>query len=96
MAKYLSSAPDPISLTSDEHFETRSVLVCFLIFFFCIISCHWVRGFPPYHKSQEDLLLLIFFGGAFGKCISGSNSPAIWQNSRLDLEISAFCLWNFD
>ena len=33
MAEYLQSAPDPIFLTSDEHFETRSVLVCFLIFF---------------------------------------------------------------
>ena len=61
--------------------EPRSVLHCVHIVFVCTIGRRLLRRFLRIKNCQDPLIFTFFFGGAFGKCIGGSDTPAIWDRS---------------
>ena len=69
--------------------EPRTVLDCVHIFL-CAESVAACSG--DYYGSRivkTHSYFLFFFGGAFGNCIDGSDTPAIWdrsQTSRLEFQ----------
>ena len=54
------------------------------MFFVCMIGRGLLRRFLRIKNCQDPLIFAIFFGRAFGKCIGGSKTPAIWG-----------CSWTF-
>ena len=70
--------------------EPRSVLDCVHFFFVCTIGRRLLRRFLRIMNCHEPLIFAIYFGGGFGKCIGGSNTPAIWNHlwtSGLEFQI---------
>ena len=61
--------------------EPRSVLDCDHFFFLCAIDCRLLRRFLLIKNCQDPLIFAVFLGGAFGKCIGGSDTDAIWDRS---------------
>ena len=54
--------------------EPTSVFDCVHIFFVATIGCRLLRRFLRIENCQDPLIFAIFFGGAIGKCIGGSNT----------------------
>ena len=61
--------------------EPRSVLDCVHIFFVWTIGRRLLRRFLRIKNCQDPLIFAFVFGGAFGKCIGRSNTPAVWDGS---------------
>ena len=50
--------------------------------FFCVHNQSPLAQDPLRIKICQDPPLSYFFVGSFGKCISGSDTPAIWDRSQ--------------
>ena len=90
MARNLSSTPHPDFIDMRREFRTKTGVGLCSYFFVCTIGRRLLRGFPRNHGCQEHLIISYFFlGGAFGECIGGSDTPAIWDRSwtsRLEIQ----------
>ena len=81
MAQYLRSTPDPNFLDMRQAYGTKISLGLCSFLFVCTIGPRLLRRFLRIKDCQDPLIFAIFLGGAFGKCISGSDTPAIWDRS---------------
>ena len=79
MAQYLPSTPHPNSLDMRQACGTKISLGWCSYFFVCTIGRRLLRRFLRIKNRQDPLIFAIYFGGAFGKCIGGSDSPAVWD-----------------
>ena len=59
--------------------KPRSVLDCVHGFFVCTIGRHLLGIFLRITICQDPLIFCIYLEEAFGKCITRSNTPAIWD-----------------
>ena len=89
MAQYLPSTPHPNFLDMRGAYGTKiSLGLC--SFFLCeqsVAACSGDSYGSRIVKTHSSLLF--FFGGAFGKCMGGSDTPAIWDRwwiSRLEFQ----------
>ena len=80
MAQYLASTPHPNFFDIRRGYGTRISLglcSCFL----CVHSRSPLGQAIPTDQYLSGLILFLF-AGSFGKCISGSDTPAVWDRSR--------------
>ena len=52
-----------------------------MFFFVCTIGRRLLRILPRNQGCQGPFIFLIFLVGAFGMCIGGGDTPAIWDRS---------------
>ena len=81
MAQYLPNTPHPNFLDMRRAYGTKISLGLCSYFFVCTISRRLLRRFLRIKNCQDPLVFVFFFGGAFGKRIGGSDTPAIWDRS---------------
>ena len=88
-ARNLSSTTHPHFIDMRWAFGTKSSLGLCSYSFVVTIGHRLLREFPQNDGSQEPLIISYFLDGAFGKCIGGSDTPAIWDRlwtSRLEFQ----------
>ena len=97
MAEYLPSTPHPNFLDMRRAYGTKislglcSYFLCAQSVAACSGDCYGSRIVKT-HSS-----LLFFSGGAFGTCIFGSDTPAIWDRSWTSgLEFQSFRGYKID
>ena len=83
MAQYLPSTTHPNFLDMRGAYGTKIILGFCSYSFLCTIGRRLLRRFLQIKNGEDTLRFPIFVGGAFGKCIGGSNTPAIWERSRI-------------
>ena len=81
MTQYLSSTPQPNFLDMRRAYGTKTSLgLC--LYFFCVHNrSPLAQEIPTNQELSIPTHLRYSFGGALGKCISGSDTPAIWDRS---------------
>ena len=91
MAQYLPRTPHPNFLDMRRAYGTKISLGLCSYFFVCTIGCRLLGRFLQIKNCQDPLIFPISFGVAFGNCIGGSDTPAIWDRSRTSELDSRVC-----
>ena len=81
MAQYLPGTPHPNFLDMRRAYGTK-ISLGLRSYFFCVHNrSPLAQEVPTDQELSRPTHLRYFFGGAFGKCIGGSDTTAIWDRS---------------